>query len=102
MGGDGQFFDRFIQAASVGNAIDGLLGNSKALSGALAPYTSGERSMTEGVKDVIDAVGPSVVGAAAAGVAATSVLAGLLANSKSDEEKGRLQQLLDEAKKLGL
>ena len=98
MGGDGQFFDRFVQAASVGNAIDGLLGNSKALSGALSPYTSGERSLTDGVKDVIEAVTPT----GAAGVAATAVLAKMLADATSDEEKSRLEMLLAKAKELGL
>jgi len=98
MGGDGQFFDRFVQAASVGNAVDGLLGNSKVLQGALAPYVSGEKTVGDGVKNVIDAVGPAV----ATGVAASTVLAGLLAKADSDEEKSRLQALLDEAKKLGL
>jgi len=101
MGGDGQFFDRFVQAASVGNAIDGLLGNSKALSGALSPYTSGERSLTDGVKDVIEAVVPSGA-AGAAGVAATAVLAKMLADATSDEEKTRLQALLAKAEELGL
>jgi uncharacterized membrane protein YqiK len=99
MGGDGQFFDRFVQAASVGNAIDGLLGNSKALSGALSPYTSGERSLTDGVKDVIEAVSPA---GAAAGGAATAVLAKMLADATDDAEKTRLEALLDKARELGL
>ncbi len=98
MGGDGQFFERFVQAASVGNAIDGLMGNSKVLQGALAPYTTGDKTITDGVKDVIDAMGPAV----ATGVAASTVLAGLLSKAGSDDEKSRLQSLLDEAKKLGL
>lgn len=32
MGGDGAFFDRFVQAASLGNALDGLVGSSELVS----------------------------------------------------------------------
>ncbi len=94
MGGDGAFFDRFVQAASVGRAIDGLLANSQALSGVMAPYTSGDKSVVDGVRGVIDAVSP--------GGTARDALAQLLARATSADERARLQALLDQAKELGL
>jgi hypothetical protein len=42
MGGDGAFFDRFVQAASLGNAVDGLVESSESIKGLVGGYTSGE------------------------------------------------------------
>ncbi|MBK7759902.1 MAG: hypothetical protein IPO67_25355 [Deltaproteobacteria bacterium] len=42
MGGDGAFFDRFVQAASLGNAVDGLVESSESIKGLVGGYTTGE------------------------------------------------------------
>lgn len=42
VGGDGAFFDRFVQAASLGNAVDGLVESSESIKGLVGGYTAGE------------------------------------------------------------
>lgn len=56
VGGDGQFLDKLVQASSVGQMVDGFLENSGAAKSLLAPYLSGEKHVTDTVKDVITAV----------------------------------------------
>lgn len=90
MGGDGAFLDKFVQAASVGSAIDGFLQNSTAAQGLLTPFLSGEKTVGDGLKDVIDAVSPRASGLDAAK---------LLAAAKDDEERARIQALIDAANK---
>ncbi|MCB9686463.1 MAG: hypothetical protein H6738_08830 [Alphaproteobacteria bacterium] len=59
MGGDGQFLDKFVQAASVGNMMDAFLANSQTATALLTPFVTGERSVGEAVRDVIEAVKPN-------------------------------------------
>lgn len=59
MGGDGQFLDKFVQAASVGNMVDAFLSSSKVASGLVGPYVSGERSPVDAVRSLVEAVTPT-------------------------------------------
>lgn len=86
MGGDGAFLDKFVQAASVGSAVDGFMQNSNAAQGLLMPYLSGQKSIGEGVSDVISAATGSSKGLDPAK---------LLASATSDEERARFQALID-------
>lgn len=80
MGGDGAFLDRFVQAASVGKAIDGFLQNSQTISTFLQPYATGERNPAEDLRKAVEAA-RSVV------TADNGVLDALAeASSKRDEQ----------------
>ncbi|MCB9668123.1 MAG: hypothetical protein H6736_21595 [Alphaproteobacteria bacterium] len=90
MGGDGAFLDKFVQAASVGSAIDGFLQNSSAAQGLLMPFLSGQKSVGDGIADVIDAVTPK---------RDTLDPEKLLAAAKDDEERARIAALLEAARR---
>ncbi len=77
VGGDGQFFDRFVKAVSLGNAIDGVVDNS-AVVRKIAPQLNGKSDVT-----------------------LSNVLGDLMI--KADEgTKTKLQALLDKARQLGV
>jgi hypothetical protein len=78
VGGDGQFFDRFVKAVSLGNSIDGVVENSDIVKKAL-----GDKLSSNGKHNLTD------------------VLAGLMAKA-DDSTKTKLQALLDKAKQLGV
>jgi uncharacterized membrane protein YqiK len=47
VGGDGQFFDRFIKAVSLGQSFDTTLEQSSTLQGLLGDYVNGEKDLKE-------------------------------------------------------
>jgi len=86
VGGDGQFFDRFVKAVSLGSSIDGVLDSSAA---------------------VRQAVGDRLPGNGHGGAARSpeATLAGVLGNlmiKADDTTRGKLKELLDQARKLGV
>ncbi|HEX3761583.1 MAG TPA: hypothetical protein VHW23_22955 [Kofleriaceae bacterium] len=86
IGGDGQFFDRFVKAVSLGSSIDGVLDSSAAVRQAV-----GERLPGNGH------------GTAARSPEAT--LAGILGNlmiKADDTTRGKLKELLEQARRLGV
>ncbi len=113
VGGDGQFFDRFVRAVSLGSSIDGVVGNSKVARRLLADHGGGGNGGGNGnggggsgraklLADVKDMVRAATGGASVAGDDAT--VSHLLANlmSKADDsQKSKLRALMEQAKKLG-
>ncbi len=91
VGGDGQFFDRFIRAVSLGQAIDGAIDNSNVLQGALKDLDGNGN----GGADLATVVGGEK------GQTLAAVL-GRIMGGKDDAMKAKLQALLAEAKKLGV
>nr|WP_293183755.1 hypothetical protein [Nannocystis sp.] len=80
VGGDGQFFDRFVKAVSLGSSIDEVVGGSDVVKRAIGDKLNGNGNGKHNLSDV---------------------LAGLM--SKADEgTKTKLQALLDKAKQLGV
>src|SRR5690606_17151125 len=53
VGGDGQFFDRFVNAVSLGHAVDGLVGSGETTQTLLSGYLNGQRSLPEDLKDIL-------------------------------------------------
>jgi uncharacterized membrane protein YqiK len=100
VGGDGQFLDKFVQAASVGNMVDGFLSNSNTARALLAPYLAGEKGVGDALRDVIDATKANGNGGGHA-IPATQMLQGLLGTSHGDEKK-KIEVLLKQAQDLGL
>ncbi|HWU88384.1 MAG TPA: hypothetical protein VN253_13955 [Kofleriaceae bacterium] len=79
VGGDGQFFDRFVKAVSIGNTIDGVVDSS------------------EVVRNLVGGGGAP----AASDLTISNVLGGLMI--KADEgTKAKLKALLEQARKLGV
>jgi len=78
VGGDGQFFERFVKAVSLGSSIDGVLDASRV---------------------VQQAVGDRLAGPAAAEATLAAVFGNLMAKA-DDKTRGKLKALLDQARQL--
>jgi uncharacterized membrane protein YqiK len=99
VGGDGQFLERFFNAVSLGQAVDGAVDNSELLQNALHEYVEGDASFRDDLKDVLTR--PALT---AEGVKNLSV-AGALRKVMVELDSGnqaKLQGLLDRAKELGI
>lgn len=100
VGGDGQFFDRFVKAVSLGNSIDGVVDHSEVVRRALGDRLDGNGKLLDDVKDVVASLG----GGGSEGLknlTVSAVLANLMLKA-DDKTRLKLQALLDQARKLGL
>ncbi len=59
VGGDGAYFDRFVNALAVGKGIDGAIAKSDTLKIALKDHLSGERSAVDDLSRLVGALGNS-------------------------------------------
>jgi uncharacterized membrane protein YqiK len=100
VGGDGQFFDRFVSAVSLGNQIDGVVGSSEVVRKTLGDRLDGNgHNLIDDVKDLVRAAGAS------SGALKDLTVSGLLGNLmiKADgDTRQKLQSLLDRARQLGV
>ncbi|MCH9680777.1 MAG: hypothetical protein K0V04_05015 [Deltaproteobacteria bacterium] len=99
VGGDGQFFDQFIRAVSLGQALDGVVHNSDTAKTLMSGYLEGDKSLTDDIKDVLSR--PAVD---AEGIKNLSVSAALhkVMGQLGEGQRSKVQDLLSQAKKLGL
>ena len=88
VGGDGQFFDRFIKAVSLGSSIDGVLDSSAAVRQAVGERLPGN--------------GHGAGGAARSPEATLAGVLGHLMIKADDTTRGKLKELLEQARKLGV
>ncbi len=105
MGGDGQFFDRFVQGASLGNLIDGFLEHSDTAQAVIQPVLNGSAGVGDAIRGAIEAVRPTngAGGANGAGghqLPPRQVLQRMLANAEG-EQREKIEALLAEADELG-
>ena len=116
VGGDGQFFDRFVRAVSLGSSIDGVVENSEVARKLLADHTgssgpsggngggggNGRAKLLADVKDMVRAASGGASASSAAGGTATvqSLLSSMLPKA-DDAQKNKLAALLEQAKQLG-
>jgi uncharacterized membrane protein YqiK len=98
VGGDGQFFDRFVNAVSLGSSIDGVLDSSAVLRKAVSPSLENGRLLQD-VKDVVASIGGA--SEEVKNLTVTGLLGNLMLRA-DDTTKPKLQSLLDQAKKLGV
>ena len=90
VGGDGQFFDRFVKAVSLGSSIDGVFENSDVVRRAVGPQLpAGNGGGGGGAKLLADTL-------------QDMVRAANLMVKADDTTKGKLKTLLDQAKQLGV
>lgn len=59
VGGEGDYFQRFVNALAVGKGIDGSIAKSNTLQVALKDHLSGERDMVGDLRDIVGALGGS-------------------------------------------
>lgn len=59
VGGEGDYFQRFVNALAIGKGIDGTIHKSETLKVGLKDHLSGERDMVGDLRDVIGALGSS-------------------------------------------
>ena len=91
VGGQGDYFDRFVHALSIGKGIDGVIAKSNTLQVGLKDHLKGERDMVSDVRDLIGALGSS------SGELQQLTLAGLvakIARDGDDKQKAALDTLL--------
>src|SRR5690606_6928989 len=97
VGGDGQFFDQFIRAVSLGQALDGVVHNSDTARTLMSGYLEGDKSLTEDIKEVLSSVDSESVKNLSVSAALHKVMGQL-----GDGQRGKVQTLLARAKELGL
>ena len=99
VGGDGAFFDRFINAVSLGQSTDGFIDNSETARTLLKDYLDGDESLTSDLRDVLSR--PAISSEAMQNLTVSAVLGRLLLNA-DDASKPKLRQLLSKARELGV
>ncbi|MCB1626791.1 MAG: hypothetical protein KDI48_03615 [Xanthomonadales bacterium] len=93
VGGDGEYFERFMRSLSLGKSIDGTIAKSTLLSQATADHRSGKRDLVDDAERLIKALG----GADAVRDLSIAKLAQKLAKDGRHEELGELQGWLRRA-----
>lgn len=99
VGGDGQFFDRFVHAVSLGHALDGVVESSTTAQQLVGGYLDGSESFTGDLKEILSR--PAVGSEDIRNLSISALLAQLL--SKADDgQRNKLAALIAKAKELGL
>ena len=91
VGGEGDYFERFVKALALGKGIDGVIAKSQTLQAGLKDHLSGERDMVGDIKDLVGALGSS------SGELQNLTVAGLFAKvmrDGTDPQKAALQAAL--------
>lgn len=87
VGGEGEYFERFVNALAVGKGIDGTIHKSDTLQVALKDHLAGERDMVGDLRDIVGALGGS------AGEFQNLTVSALLAKVMRDGDKGQQEAL---------
>ncbi len=99
VGGDGQFFDKFMGAVTMGHTLDAGLGSSESLQRLLKDYLDGKASLPADLKDVLTR--PSVDADSLTKLSLSALLARLAAGGDG-ATRDAVQQLLSRARELGI
>ena len=92
VGGEGDYFERFVNALAVGKGIDGAISKSNTLKVGLRDHLTGERDLVEDFRGVLGALG----GASGSVQNLTvSALLGKVMKEGNDSQKAALQTLLE-------
>jgi len=93
IGGDGEFFQRFTQAATMGMSIDGFVDNSETTQKLMSGYLSGDRELADDVKEALAGIGGS------SGAVRDLSIAALIKKLMSDEgSRAQILALLEQHK----
>jgi len=99
IGGDGQFFDKLMNAATLGKSADQFMGNSETASAVLKEYIDGERSLPADLQSVLSR--PRLSSGDVQNLTLSAFL-GRLALDAEGEDKSKLDKLVEAAKQMGL
>lgn len=99
VGGDGQFFDRFVNAIGTGRSIDAFMDNSDTAKALVGDYLDGSKSLPEDLKDILSNPSMSTDDIQKLSV---SALIGKLATNADSGQKRKLKELAKKAQELGL
>lgn len=99
VGGDGQFFDQFIRAVSLGQALDGVVHNSETTKKLFAGYIDGEKSLPDDIKEIL--ARPAISTEGIKNLSVTAALTSLM-NNMADGQKLKVENLIEKARELGL
>jgi hypothetical protein len=99
VGGDGQFFERFVQAITFGHSVDGAIDSSETLKTVLKDYLEGKANLPEDIKQVLS--DPSVSTEGIQRLTISAALGKLMLGAKG-EERDKLKTLLEKARELGI
>ena len=100
VGGDGQFFDRFVKAVSLGQSIDGVVGNSEVVQNVLGDRLNGNGPLL--IEDVKEMVRAAAGSSEAVKNLTISAVLGQLMTSANEGNRSKLEALLDKARQLGI
>ena len=95
VGGDGEYFERFMRSLAIGRSIDGTVDRSALLSQAFADHTRGKRDLIADARDLIAAVGGAD---AVRDLSVAALMQKLTAAGKSDDVE-ILKKLIAEPRK---
>lgn len=98
VGGDGEFFDKFVNAVAVGKSIDGTVDNSKALQAILKDHLSGDANLIDDIGNMVSGLSSSDM----RDLTLSAVLGKMLTRADGDDQKGKIQSLMAQAKELGI
>ncbi|PCC74328.1 Uncharacterized membrane protein YqiK, contains Band7/PHB/SPFH domain [Nannocystis exedens] len=97
VGGDGQFFDKFVRAVGTAQSIDGTLDHSETLKKLLGDYLDGKKSLPEDLKQVLSGVSADDLQK----LTLSAFLADLLRSADGPTKK-KIQALAEKARDLGI
>lgn len=99
VGGDGQFFDRFVNAVTLGKSIDAVMQKSTTASTVAEEYLTGARSLPADLKEVLSR--PSLDAGELKDLSVAALLAKLMGGAGGADKK-KLEALAEKARELGL
>jgi uncharacterized membrane protein YqiK len=99
VGGDGQFFDRFVQAVTLGQSLDAGVDNSHIAQTLLAEYIDGRKSLPSDLVEVLSR--PALDSEAVKNLGVTALIRHLMTNA-GEAERAKYADLLTAAQRLGL
>lgn len=97
VGGDGSFFDKFVNAVSVGKSMDGLVDNSDHLKKLFGAYLDGDGNLPREVLQAIQGLSTRDL----QNMSVSGLLGSLMLNADADQ-KAKLEALMDRARELGV
>lgn len=92
VGGQGDYFERFVSALAVGKGIDGAIAKSNTLQVALKDHLNGDRDMVDDFKGLVGALGTS---SGEIGNLSVAAFLSKVMKEGSDEQKNNLRGLID-------
>lgn len=99
VGGDGEFFDRFVNAVTMGQSMDAAVNNSETAQTLLAEYLDGRKSLPADMVEVLS--NPAVDSETVKNLGVAAMITQLMGQA-GDADKAKYAELLAAAKRLGI